>query len=246
MTAARSIRSAPLIGVTTYAANEALEVTLPENYISSVRRAGGIPVLIAPGESEIDGLLERLDGVVLAGGGDICPSCYSGEEHETVYMVDEQRDRMELQLAERLIRQDMPTLAICRGIQIVNVQLGGTLHTHLPDVVGESVLHRAPPREPIPHDVTVECESKTAGIMQATQVSPMSWHHQAIDQLGEGLRITARAPDGVVEAVELPDHRWLVGVQWHPEITADRDETQQRLFDALVRTARRMSVEGAR
>ena len=227
----------PLIGITTYAPNEKLEVTLPINYIEAVRRAGGIPLLIAPGESQIDELLSRVDAMILAGGGDICPSCYGGETHESVYMIDPARDRMELELAKQIIRRDLPTLAICRGFQIVNVALGGTLHPHLPDVVGESVLHRAPPREPIPHPVSVEADSQIAATMESCDVDPMSWHHQAVKDVGEQLTIVAHAADGVIEAAELRSHRWLRCVQWHPEITAETDATQQRLFDALVHAA---------
>ena len=226
--------AAPLIGITMYAANENREVTLPDNYIDSVRRAGGIPVLIAPGESRTADLLDRIDGVVLAGGGDICPTCYGGEHHDSVYMVDASRDEMELQLAGQLIDRGIPTLAICRGFQIVNVTLGGTLHVHLPDHVGESILHRAPPREPIPHAVSVKPESQIAKIMGSCEVEPMSWHHQAVNSVAKELSVVAHAPDGIVEAAEMPSHRWLLCVQWHPEITAGLDPAQQRLFDALV------------
>ncbi len=228
----------PLIGITTYAANENGEVTLPQDYVDSVRRAGGIPILIAPGESQTGELLDRLDGMILAGGGDICPTCYEGEAHDSVYMVDVERDTMELQLANQLVERDVPTLAICRGFQIVNVMLGGTLHAHLPDEVGEAVLHRAPPRKPIPHAVSIDAGSRIAQIMGASQVEPMSWHHQALNSVAPQLAVVARAPDGIIEAADLPSHRWFVGVQWHPEITAGIDVTQQRLFDELIRAAR--------
>lgn len=228
----------PLIGITTYAPNDHLEFTLPESYVAAVRRAGGIPLLVAPGEQQIDTLLDRVDGMILAGGGDICPSCYGGEQHESIYMVNSDRDQMELELASRLIARDIPTLAICRGTQIVNVALGGTLHAHLPDFVGESVLHRAPPREPISHAVKVEPDSSIAKAMQCSAVEPMSWHHQAIDIVADGLHVVAYAPDDVIEAVEMPGHRWMLCVQWHPEITAARDVAQQRLFAELVEVAR--------
>jgi len=224
----------PLIGITTYPANDNSDVTLPDNYIAAVRRAGGIPVLIAPGEPQTNELLDRLDGIVLAGGGDICPSWYAGEQHEAVYMVNAERDRMEIQLSLHVVDRAIPSLAICRGIQIVNVALGGTLHNHLPDVVGESVLHRAPPREPIPHPIEVERSSRVASTMQSCRIEPMSWHHQAIKDVAKPLKVVARAPDGVIEAVEMNDHPWLLCVQWHPEITADHDSSQQRLFDGLV------------
>ena len=115
--------------------------------------------------------------------------------------------------------------------------MGGTLHTHLPDVFGEQVEHRLPPRKPTPHDVEVEPDSRLAAILGQTLLTPMSWHHQGIQRLAPGLRIVSRTPDGVVEAVEMPAHRWLVAVQWHPELTATTDPTQQCLFDALVAAA---------
>jgi len=232
--------TAPLIGITTYAKNENDEVTLPACYIESVRRAGGIPVLVAHGESEVEQLLSRLDGLVLAGGGDIDPKCYGCDEvHGTVYMLDEHRDRTELNLARFIIEQQFPTLAICRGVQIINVALGGTLHQHLPDRFGEDVLHRAPPREPTPHVVAVESDSILAGVMGETTVQTMSWHHQAIQDLAEELRVVAQAPDGVVEAIEHPNHPTLLAVQWHPELTSHEDQSQQRLFDELVKNGKK-------
>lgn len=228
----------PLIGITTYAKNENLDVTLPACYIESVRRAGGIPVLVAPGETQVEQLLTRLDGLVLAGGGDIDPKCFGCDEvHETVYMLDEPRDRTELDLARLILKQRFPTLAICRGIQIINVALGGTLHQHLPDEVGEDVLHRAPPREPTPHKVVVNSGSRLAAVMGTSSVETMSWHHQAIHKAADALQVVATAPDGVVEAIEYPDHPTLVAVQWHPELTAHEDSSQQRLFDDLIKNA---------
>ncbi|MDG2380481.1 MAG: gamma-glutamyl-gamma-aminobutyrate hydrolase family protein [Pirellulaceae bacterium] len=228
----------PLIGITTYAKNEQDEVTLPVDYVDAVRRAGGVPLLIAPGESHVSELLACIDGLILAGGGDIAPACYGGQEHPEVYMVDHDRDRTELQLAQMVIENQLPTLAICRGLQIVNVALGGTLHAHLPEIYGEGLAHRAPPRKPTPHPVQIEADSSLARVLETTQVQTMSWHHQAINQLGSTLRVTAAAPDGVVEAVELNRHRWLIGVQWHPELTAVNDVSQQNLFDEVVRQSK--------
>ncbi len=228
----------PLIGITTYATNENGDVTLPVNYVDSVRRANGIPVLISPGESNTVQLLDRLDGLVLAGGGDIDPQCYGCPDvHESVYMLSADRDQTELNLARYTLERKLPTLAICRGIQIINVVLGGTLHQHLPDHVGEDVLHRAPPREPTPHAVEVSPESQIGAVMQATTVETMSWHHQAIHEPAEPLRVVATAPDGVIEAVEHPEHPELLAVQWHPELSSHRDKSQQRLFDQLVQFA---------
>ncbi len=224
----------PLIGITTYPPDEQGRLLLPREYGEAVRRAGGIPILIGPGEPRLAELLTRLDGLVLAGGGDIDPARYGAEPHERLYGVHAERDAQELQLVREVCASHLPTLAICRGLQVLNVALGGTLIQHLPDVVGETVLHRVPPRGPVPHVVQLAENSRLAGILQATEFSAASWHHQAIQTPGQGLRIAAHAPDGVIEAVEVESHPWLLGVQWHPELTAATDPIQQRLFQSFV------------
>ena len=240
----------PLIGITTYPPSPGGRYVLPQEYVASVRRAGGEPVLLPPGSSDqpadVTTLLARLDGVVLAGGGDLDPATYGGDGHETIYALHAGRDRDELSMCREILDRELPTLAICRGSQVLNVALGGTLLTHLPDVVpgpgAGGVLHRVEPPEPqaiaspTPHEVTVDAGCRLAEVLGATTVTPMSWHHQAVDRLGDGLRVVARAPDGVVEATELAGHPWLLSVQWHPELTSATDPTQQRLFDALVAT----------
>jgi putative glutamine amidotransferase len=227
----------PIIGITTYGRNDDNRYHLPAKYVESVRRAGAIPVLIPPGEERLDDLLSLLDGVIFAGGGDIDPARYYGQGHAAVYSVDAERDSTELRLAQTLLNYDLPVLGICRGMQTINVALGGTLIAHLPDVVGESVFHRLPPKNPVRHTVSVDAGSTLASIFKQDTVNPVSWHHQAVDQLGDGLIPIAYAPDGTIEALELPDHRWFVAVQWHPELTADQQPEQQRLFDELVRVA---------
>lgn len=226
-----------VIGITTYARDEENRVHIPADYIDAVRRSGGVPILLPPGDEAIEHILDRIDGLILAGGGDIDPAVHGGASHNTVYMVDGERDKSELRLVQAAIERAMPTLAICRGAQIVNVVLGGTLHVHLPDVVEETVQHRAPPREPVPHEVTVDPQSLLSSILGRTVLCPMSWHHQAIDKVAPPLQVVARAADGVIEAVEHPDHPQLMAVQWHPELTAATDISQQRLFDALVHTS---------
>jgi putative glutamine amidotransferase len=236
----------PVIGITTYGRDENKRFTLPAVYVDAVRRAGGIPLLIPPGESDLTLLLDVLDGVILAGGGDIDPQQYNGQRHETNYMLDAERDTSELDLARILIREDLPTLGICRGTQIINVALGGTLIEHIPDVVGEDVLHRvvidANTRKPIAHEVRIDPTSRLAGIIGQTSVAPASWHHQAILQPAPGLQVVASAPDGTIEAVEKPDHPWLIAVQWHPEITAADEPDQQHIFDELIAAAQRRMV----
>jgi len=152
-------------------------------------------------------------------------------------MVDRDRDEHELALARHAVKVNLPTLAICRGAQILNVALGGTLIAHLPEAVGESTPHRAPPRQPTRHAVSIQSGSRLARLLGQTEIEIASWHHQALRDVSPGLTVVAHAPDGTIEAVEMPDHPWLFGVQWHPELTADQDASQQRLFDALVQAA---------
>ena len=229
----------PFIGITTYGQNDERHFTLPREYVDSVRRAGGIPLLISPGETEIERLLSKLDGVILTGGGDIAPHRYGSEGHETIYMVDEERDSTELHFAEAAIAAEMPLFGICRGTQLMNIVFGGTLIEHLPDVVGDDVLHRLPPREPTEHPVTVDADSQLAEILGDLEFSAASWHHQAIKETAEKFKVVAHAPDGTIEAIECLEHRWLIGVQWHPELTAADDPRQQRLFDDFVAATKR-------
>jgi putative glutamine amidotransferase len=224
----------PVIGITTYPRNERGRYNLPAEYVDAVERAGAVPVLIPPVPEHALRYLDLVDAVILAGGGDLAPEHYRGDAHELNYGVDARRDALELALAREILKRRQPTLAICRGMQVLNVALGGTLIEHLPSVVGEKVAHRQPPRDPVPHLVTLEPDSRLAALVGATELEPMSWHHQAIRDLAPGLRVVARAPDDTIEAVELPDQPWLIAVQWHPELTAHQDSRQQRLFDALV------------
>lgn len=229
----------PVIGITTYGRDERGRYTLPSEYVAAVQRAQAVPVLIPPVPELAQRYLELVDGMILAGGGDMDPAHYGGEAHETLYGMDAQRDGLELALVRQIVERRQPALAICRGMQVLNVALGGTLIEHLPAVVGEDVLHRKPPREPTPHAVRVKAGSRLAAIAGATEFAPMSWHHQAIRATAPGLEVVATAPDGTIEAVELSSHPWLIAVQWHPELTAERDPAQQRLFDALVSAAKR-------
>jgi len=230
----------PLIGITTYGRGTDDRFRIPAPYVDAVRRAGGVPVLIPPG-GEVDRLLEDLDGWILSGGGDIDPRLYEGRSHASVERVDAERDASEMELAKLVVERDLPALFICRGAQVLNVALGGSLIEHLPDEVGGAIQHRADggagsyPR----HAVAAEAGSRLAAIMGSDRVETASWHHQAVRRLAPGLVLTARAADGTVEAFEKPDRDWLIAVQWHPEVTASEDPTQQRLFDSLVAAAAR-------
>lgn len=239
--------TAPVIGLTTYGRHENNFQTthysewfaIPTLYVDAVRRAGGVPVLLPPGESSWDTLLNRLDAVIIIGGGDIDPKNYNGDSaHPQLARLDAERDGSELALAQKLARESsLPTLCICRGMQVANVALGGTLHEHVEDVV-KADIHRGEDKGWTVQPLKVDKNSQLANIMGATEVATYSGHHQALKELGEGLQVTAWADDGIIEAVELPEHAWFICVQWHPEVSAVDDATQQRIFNDLVKTAR--------
>jgi len=236
----------PLVGLTTYTppGDEKRKYSIPAEYVDSLRSAGMEVLLLAAGDAAA--CLAPLDGLVLSGGGDLDPELYGGAVHDKTYMVDRVRDDFELDLARNARALAMPILGICRGLQILNVLAGGSLVAHVPDAVGESVVHRAPPREPIVHGVEVSTEnSRLAEAIGTGGAEIMSWHHQAVDVLGEGLRVTARSPDGLIEALEpvSPVAGWVVAVQWHPELNAATDGKQAALFQAFCDAAAKYRKE---
>ncbi len=228
----------PVIGLTTYPSDEENRYMMPRPYVDSVRRAGGVPLLITPGEQHIDVVLGLVDGVVLIGGGDIDPDRFNGQSHPSVYNLSPERDELEIELANAVLDQKVPTLGICRGMQIVTVALGGTLNVHVPDVHGDKVAHRVPPRDPVTHVHEVEAGSRLAEILGTTSFPARSWHHQSVRDAPEGFKIVGRAPDGCAEAMESDAYPELMCVQWHPELSASEDPTQQRLFDHLIELCR--------
>jgi gamma-glutamyl-gamma-aminobutyrate hydrolase PuuD len=209
---------------------------LPYAYVDAVLRARGQPVIVNDARDPKE-LLARVDALVLTGGPDVDPARYGETPHPSVYGVDSAADDFESAVAEAALVRSVPTLAICRGIQVLNVARGGTLHQHIPDDPGV-------PRHGEPgvaggarrHEVTLAADSLIAEVMDTTRVAASCHHHQAIATLGDGLRVVGRAADGIIEALEL-DGAFLLAVQWHPEDTAADDRPQQRLFDALVNRA---------
>ncbi|GGK74676.1 gamma-glutamyl-gamma-aminobutyrate hydrolase [Planomonospora parontospora subsp. parontospora] len=229
--------SRPVIGITCYVEParftvwETAAALLPYGYVDHVLRAGGQPVILPPA-GDPAGLLGRLDGLVLAGGGDIDPARYGQAPHDRTGYVRKARDDFELHLAAAALGAGLPLLGICRGLQILNTVLGGTLHQHLPDVVGHSGHSPAPGRfgrTP----VRLAHGSRTAEILGAGTADVACHHHQAADRVGDGLAVTARSEDGAVEAVELAGHPFALAVQWHPEA-----DDECALLAALVDRAR--------
>lgn len=241
---------APLIGVTTSATPDDDPGPMPPRahlnraYVRAVQGAGGVPVLLPPylDTSGLEPIWDRLDGLVLTGGGDIDPARFDEPRHPAVEGVSEARDVLELDLTERALDTGLPLLAICRGVQVLNVALGGSLHQHIPDAYpGSRTRHaQSEAREQATHTVKIMVEGTRLGtIVGAAELDVNSFHHQSIKRLGHGLRDVAWAPDGVIEAVDFPDARGFVGgVQWHPEDLVGHDAAARRLFAALVAAAR--------
>jgi putative glutamine amidotransferase len=238
----------PLIAVTTSELRHAtLDTPMPEGdpprqemvlgikYLEAIGRAGALAMVVPPLPGPaIPALLERVDGICLSGGPDLHPDAYGAEPHAALGPTEPRLDAFELALARAADERDLPILAICRGMQVLNVARGGTLHQHLPDVVGDTVTHRQQGKPGAPaHGVAVDPDCRLAAILGHRHVQVNSFHHQAVDALGERLMVTARAEDGTVEGVEAVDRSFVVGVQWHAECLVDHDE-QAALFTALV------------
>lgn len=229
----------PLIGISSYGrAGKRQSFSLPCDYVDAVRRAGGVPIVLPAVAGEIPEALAAIQGLILSGGGDVDPSHYGGAPHRSNYGISLERDGFEIALAgAALARPDLPLLCICRGMQVLNVALGGDLVSHIPDQYGRDVLHRHPERRPVEHPVQIEETSQIARILGTTELPVRSWHHQAVGRIGSGLRAVAWAADGVVEAVESDHHPFTLAVQWHPEVGALSDARHLRLFEALVESA---------
>jgi gamma-glutamyl-gamma-aminobutyrate hydrolase PuuD len=227
----------PVIGITSYAQEASWGVwrlpaaLVPLAYVDSIERAGGRAFVIPPAEEDVEQTLDVLDGIVFSGGADVDPAHYGAEAHPETDTPQTRRDAGEMALLQGALERDMPTLAICRGFQLLNVARGGDLIQHLPEEVGHDV-HKQVPGEFAVHPVEVRAGSRLGEIVGVTP-AVTSHHHQALGRVGQGLVECAWAEDGTLEAVEDPSRRFLVGVQWHPEAGEDA-----ALFEALVAHAR--------
>ena len=236
----------PVIGITSYAQDARWGVwhlpaaLIPLAYVDAVERAGGRALVVPPTGDGFEETLDVLDGVIFSGGADLDPAIYGADAHPETDDPQTRRDAGELALLEAALARDMPVLAICRGFQLLNVARGGDLVLHLPDEVGNDT-HKQVPGEFAQHPVEVKEGTRLGAIVGAAS-DVTSHHHQALGRVGDGLVETAWAADGTLEAVEDPDKRFVLGVQWHPEAADDR-----ALFEALVAEARAYrAARGAR
>ncbi len=236
----------PIIGVTTHRVTgkkvQGDEYGTPLSYLNAVIAAGGIPLLIPANldEARLRRVLERVDGLLFTGGGDVDPLHFSGVPHSAVYGIEADRDQTETILVRAAVDGGRPLLGICRGIQLINVALGGALYTHIADQLSGALKHDYfpdYPRNQIAHPVQIDSGSRLARILGGEQFGVNSLHHQGLSTVAPGLCVTAHSPDGLVEAVELPGHPFGLAVQWHPEWLQEH-EPQRALFRAFVEACR--------
>ena len=226
----------PLIGINTKLVSDGEDAyqKLDRHYVRAVERAGAVPVIMPVFRSTSDAraYLERLDGVVFTGGPDLNPKRWGEKKHPKAELLHPDRESSDFAALKAALALDLPTLAICCGCQQLNVLLGGSLHQHVYDLPGVKAHS-----DGTTHEVAMTGESRTRDILGTPRPSVNSYHHQACNRIGRGLTVTAESPDGLVEGVESTRHRWVVGVQWHPERMGD-DRRQRRLFSALVAATR--------
>jgi len=230
----------PLIGITTRNSRDANMhpiTALQHAYINAITMSGGLPILIPDilPENDLMDLYARFKGILFTGGGDVSLKYFSGSDHPRIGEVDEERDTAEMALMRSAVNDGKPVLGICRGAQVMNVAMGGTLYTHIPDQLQGALDHDYPGdlRQVLVHPVNVDESAKAAEIFGETLLNVNSLHHQGLMDIAPGLRVAGHAPDGLVEVVEIPDHPFAMAVQWHPEWLTDQP-AMQRLFKSFV------------
>nr|WP_253307910.1 gamma-glutamyl-gamma-aminobutyrate hydrolase family protein [Rickettsia endosymbiont of Ceutorhynchus assimilis] len=240
----------PIIGLTLDLANNCEKYSyaafpwyaLRKNYADAIIKAGGVPLLLPYQSSTINELLAIIDGIVIPGGDeDIHPKFYEPEYAEDVVIANNERDEFEILVLKKSLARNIPILGICRGMQLLNVAFGGSLIQHIPDYMKNNnqtiiINHEQPsPKNIVSHSITIESGTKLAKMTNnKTQVMVNSTHHQAIDRVGNGLVVSAKANDGIIEAIELQNHKFVIGAQWHPEYLNDND-VDLNLFKELIK-----------
>jgi putative glutamine amidotransferase len=233
--------SQPLIGITAgHSKNKhgLPQIHLLRTYVDATVAAGGVPVLLPPELSKSDWklLYRKLDGIILSGGADMDPATFHGDAHPTIYGTDSERDALEIKLTRQVVDDEKPFLAICRGFQVLNVALGGTLYTHISEQFNDKVQHdtnRECPRDYLAHDVKVEEGTHLSKILGEPILKVNSWHHQGVKDIPPMLEVTAHSPDGLVEGLEIPTHPYAIAVQWHPE-WMPQDPAMRNLFKTFI------------
>jgi putative glutamine amidotransferase len=245
----KPVTKRPVIGITALATRYIDPPHLPmyalnQRYVMAVEASGGAPLMVPPGldETSMQAIFERLDGLLLSGGGDVDPAHYGESPHAPLNEVNAERDRLELSLARQAVEADKAVIGICRGVQVLNVALGGSLVQDIPTQQPDSLLHSFDgaqvARDTKAHSVRIESRSLLREVMGVEQADVNSWHHQSLKRIAPGLTVVAQSPDGIIEAVEMPGRRFVIGVQWHPEWLYDRQPEMKRLFEALVQAAK--------
>ncbi|MGN6727345.1 MAG: gamma-glutamyl-gamma-aminobutyrate hydrolase family protein [Tepidisphaeraceae bacterium] len=233
----------PLIGITSDYVNGKPQYMTTWAYVEAVEKAGGLPVIIPykVNPANVSAYVDHLDGLLLSGGDDLDPQAFGEERHLMAEAIDPDRQRFEMALLREAERRGLPVLGICLGLQVMNVYRGGSLHQFLPDLTrGEPLEHRKLDDWTRRHDVTVEPGTQLAELTGKQRLACNTSHKQAIKSLGSGLRITAYAPDGIIEGIEDPSRPFFMAVQWHPE--RQNDETDHlKIFERLVAHARQFS-----
>jgi putative glutamine amidotransferase len=247
----------PVIGITpspiveTTSSGTFERYAISSYYVSAVAAAGGVPLVLPPQDGDVETLLGLIDGLLFSGGADIDPNYYGETElHPATYDVHPLRDRFELELIRVAIERDYPSLCICRGIQLLNVACGGSLYQHVPDQYDAAIPHRQQEagyqtHEPS-HSITVEPGSLLATAYGAITIRANSYHHQAVKKIAPSLRATGWTEDGLIEAVELHEKSFVLGVQWHPEMMFQAHPEHLAPFKALAEAATVRRLAGAR
>jgi len=237
----------PVIGVTIARNLQERRASIHEGYLTMVERHGALPVLLPVTEDEglIDEILDGFDGFIISGGGDIDSAHWNEPLHEKAAGLDPQRDTMELMLARKLHqRHDKPVLCVCRGVQVMNVAMGGTLYQDVPSQFGETLAHRQPEKQyEAAHNVSVISGTKLSRIVGCETIGVNTLHHQAVKDVAPGLVVSAKATDGLIEALESGSHPFFLGVQWHPERLGAQDVAADRLFSVFCETCKQAKMQ---
>lgn len=231
----------PLIVLVSADINALKQYHVYQNNVTALRSSGATAIVILPGESDVENIYKIADGVLLTGGSDIDPALYGGDANKkNIYGVSQQRDSTEIRLANLALKGKKPLLAICRGLQLVNVILGGSLYEDIDNIKfgDKHVIHRKSQTEPIEHEIKVTGGKIITQIVgKNSTISGYSQHHQAIKKLAPGLEVVGYAADNLIECCELAGHNWFLGTQWHPEFSFETDKIQQKIFDVFVKEA---------